>query len=151
MARFLAIVALLVIVALAINHFTRSDEETTEVLGEADEVATTAVAEADEEPAGSKPVEIDATQPAAPDTSITTTSPPDVGQEEVMLGIAELTAGVPGTGSLTAERARQWLDDPRNHMVLKPILPKVHAALPSGIATRGGCRHDWRAQVGRSV
>ncbi len=45
-------------------------------------------------------------------------------QEEVLLGIDDLTKGIPGEGALTIEQIKKWLDDPRNHVVLKPTLPQ---------------------------
>lgn len=53
--------------------------------------------------------------------------------EEVLLGMSELTAGIPGNGPLTAAQIRKWLDDPRNHAVLKPALPIGLAAGASQI------------------
>ena len=43
--------------------------------------------------------------------------------EEVMLGNADLTHGMPGTGALTKEVIETWLADPKNSAVLKPHLP----------------------------
>lgn len=54
--------------------------------------------------------------------------------EVVLLGSAELTSGIPGTGPLTTDEIRKWLDNPRNHIVLKPILPQGMAAGAGQIA-----------------
>jgi cytochrome c peroxidase len=43
--------------------------------------------------------------------------------EEVLLGAEELIAGIPGEGKLTVEQINKWLDDTKNHVVLKPTLP----------------------------
>jgi cytochrome c peroxidase len=48
--------------------------------------------------------------------------------EEVLLGTDVLTQGIPGDGSLAAEDIKKWLDDPKNHVVLKPTLPQGLAA-----------------------
>ena len=53
--------------------------------------------------------------------------------EEITLGAAELTAGIPGDGPLTAEQIKRWLDDPTSHVVLKPHLPLGLAAGESQI------------------
>jgi cytochrome c peroxidase len=53
---------------------------------------------------------------------------PAVKSEEVLLGSADLTSGIPGTGPLTIDEIKKWLDNPRNHIVLKPILPQGMAA-----------------------
>ncbi len=42
----------------------------------------------------------------------------------MQLGEAELLVGVPGEGPLTVEQVKVWLDDPKNHAVLKPTLPQ---------------------------
>jgi cytochrome c peroxidase len=44
-------------------------------------------------------------------------------RERLLLGTPELTKGIPGTGPLTADEIRKWLADPRNHVVLDPVLP----------------------------
>jgi cytochrome c peroxidase len=54
--------------------------------------------------------------------------------EEVLLGSPDLTSGVPGTGPLTIDQIKKWLDDPRNHVILKPILPQGMAAGAGQIA-----------------
>ena len=44
-------------------------------------------------------------------------------RETVALGEPSLTAGVPGTGPITAEQIESWLADPRNSVELEPVLP----------------------------
>lgn len=41
----------------------------------------------------------------------------------VLLGGNELTAGIPGTGTLKLEQIQTWLADKKNHEVLAPTLP----------------------------
>jgi cytochrome c peroxidase len=43
--------------------------------------------------------------------------------EKVMLGEASLTSGVPGGGPITLEQVDAWLADPKNSVVLEPVLP----------------------------
>jgi cytochrome c peroxidase len=43
--------------------------------------------------------------------------------EKAILGEGALTAGVPGTGPITAEQIDRWLADPKNSAVLEPVLP----------------------------
>jgi cytochrome c peroxidase len=43
--------------------------------------------------------------------------------EKVMLGAAELLAGIPGEGALDAADIRKWLDNPANHAPLEFELP----------------------------
>jgi len=43
--------------------------------------------------------------------------------EKVLLGSPELTAGIPGTGPLTDEAIKAWLDNPKNHEPLDFELP----------------------------
>jgi cytochrome c peroxidase len=45
------------------------------------------------------------------------------GPERVRLGEGDLLRGVPGSGKLTVEQLRDWLDDPANHRELRPELP----------------------------
>lgn len=44
-------------------------------------------------------------------------------REKVMLGEASLTAGVPGSGTISLDQIDTWLADPKNHVVLEPELP----------------------------
>ncbi len=41
----------------------------------------------------------------------------------VQLPSSELTSGIPGTGVLTVEQVRNWLEQPDNHMPLNLVLP----------------------------
>jgi cytochrome c peroxidase len=41
----------------------------------------------------------------------------------VLLGSAELTAGIPGKGPLTTEQIKRWLANPANHQPLEVELP----------------------------
>lgn len=60
-------------------------------------------------------VEVEAVTPAAPHAAEA---------EEILLGTPELTAGIPGAGeTLSDEELQTWLDDPKNHVTLTPILP----------------------------
>lgn len=45
------------------------------------------------------------------------------GSTEIVLGDPSLTAGIPGSGPLTKADVQKWLDDPRNHEVIPPVLP----------------------------
>lgn len=67
---------------------------------------------------------IDAIQPVAkPDVGVSQALP-----QEVKLGDASLTAGIPGEGELTIEQIQKWLDDPNNHAPLVIELPLGLAA-----------------------
>lgn len=55
-------------------------------------------------------------------------APAPITSEEIMMGAPELLAGVPGEGPLTAEQIETWLSDPKNHAVIKPLLPLGLAA-----------------------
>jgi cytochrome c peroxidase len=50
---------------------------------------------------------------------------PEIKEEDkvVLLGSPDLTAGIPGEGLVTIEELKAWLDDPRNHVPLEPVLP----------------------------
>jgi cytochrome c peroxidase len=43
--------------------------------------------------------------------------------EKVLLGTPELTTGIPGSGPLTNDEIAKWIANPRNHVVLEPVLP----------------------------
>jgi cytochrome c peroxidase len=43
--------------------------------------------------------------------------------EEVLLGTADLTQGIPGKGPLKNDEIKKWIDDPKNSKSLKPTLP----------------------------
>lgn len=53
--------------------------------------------------------------------------------ETVKLGSDDLTAGIPGKGSLTKAEIDKWLANPKNHVELKPELPMGLAAGASQI------------------
>ena len=59
--------------------------------------------------------------------------PQPIATEEVMLGEPTLTTGVPGTGPLTVEEIEKWLDQAKNHVVIRPLLPLGLAAGASQI------------------
>lgn len=42
---------------------------------------------------------------------------------EVELGSDDLTAGIPGQGPLTNQQIKDWINNPENHKVIKPVLP----------------------------
>jgi cytochrome c peroxidase len=54
--------------------------------------------------------------PAAPATAVPV-------REQVALGDASLTSGVPGTGPISGAQIEAWLADPRNFVELEPLLP----------------------------
>lgn len=54
--------------------------------------------------------------------------------EEILLGTPALTAGIPGSGSLTEDEIKTWLDNPKNFVVLTPQLPLGLAAGAAQIA-----------------
>lgn len=54
-------------------------------------------------------------------------------EQTVLLGSAELTAGIPGEGELTRKQIEIWLADLNQHAVLKPELPPGLAAGASQI------------------
>ena len=56
---------------------------------------------------------------AAPAAPVEAAAP----SERVMLGDPALTAGVPGTGLITLAEIDQWLADPKQAVVLEPMLP----------------------------
>ncbi|MCA9247014.1 MAG: c-type cytochrome [Planctomycetales bacterium] len=86
---------------------------------------------ADEAPATSetpeqKPAETQAEQPAA---EVEAASDPN----QVLLGSAELTSGIPGEGDLSQEQIEAWLSDDANHAVLTVELQQGLAAGASAI------------------
>ena len=50
------------------------------------------------------------------------------GEQEILLGTVDLTSGLPGEGPLSIEEISEWVEDPANHVVLNPELPKGLAA-----------------------
>jgi cytochrome c peroxidase len=55
-------------------------------------------------------------------------APAPITTEEVMLGDATLTTGVPGNGPLTKDEIQKWLNDSKSHAVITPLLPLGLAA-----------------------
>lgn len=66
---------------------------------------------------GGEPAE-ETAAPHAPETAASTAK-----DTRVLLGSPELTAGVPGSGPLTVDEVKAWLDDPANHVELEIELP----------------------------
>ena len=56
-------------------------------------------------------------EPSTKESSATTVS------AEVLLGSPELTAGIPGEGTLTNDQIQAWLEKPENHQLLEIVLP----------------------------
>ena len=152
MARLIAIILVLIALALAIRYFVNDDaaadgppdgapagvaedpsitigEPTIEgpSLGLASDASAAEVPAAG--PAATEPVEAPTTTVAI----VSPTPPASDATEEVMLGNDELLSGIPGEGSLTLEQITAWLDDPQNHVPLKPRLPLGLAAGESQI------------------
>lgn len=70
-----------------------------------------------------------ASQDASQDAGEAANSQPGSGGgSKVLLGTPELTAGIPGEGTLTKSEILAWLDDPRNHEPLDFDLPLGLAA-----------------------
>jgi cytochrome c peroxidase len=59
--------------------------------------------------------------------------------KKVLLGSPELTAGIPGSGPLTIEQIKVWLDDPKNHETLDIELP---LGLSAGIGQMKGLKEN---------
>lgn len=78
-------------------------------------------------PAPVKPAEEKPTAAATPGADAkpvsTATAPAAGAEEKVALGDAALTAGIPGSGKVTLADVDAWLAEPRNHVVLQPVLP----------------------------
>ncbi len=129
MGRMVLIVIVLVAAAVVANHFLADkpgDAPSAGPVIEGDAAPTLVAAEgtvAASEDVAAPPA---ASQPPAP-------ASPAAEPEEVTLGVAELTAGIPGEGPLTVDEIEKWLDDPANHVVLKPSLPLGLAAGESQI------------------
>ena len=58
-----------------------------------------------------------------PTEPIVEAAQPAAAAEEILLGIEDLTKGIPGSGPVTIAEIQKWLDDPKNYIVLKPTLP----------------------------
>lgn len=106
------------------------------------------LAAASEKPAAEPPVATPAAAPAAdaavgktdeklPTAEIVAAAEP-APAEEVLLGVGDLTKGIPGTGAITKEQLDKWLADPKNHVPLKPTLPFGLAAGAGQIAEMVG-------------
>ena len=75
-----------------------------------------------------------ATQPAEAAVAVPVVTPVSNESEQVQLGMPELTAGIPGSGPLGEDEINAWLDDPKNHVVITPVLPLGLAAGAAQIA-----------------
>ena len=75
-----------------------------------------------------------ATQPAEAAVAEPVVTPVSNESEQVQLGTPELTAGIPGSGPLSENEIKAWLDDPQNHVVITPVLPLGLAAGAAQIA-----------------
>lgn len=80
---------------------------------------TTSQSADSETTATASPADAPSTAPAAGLPEKTQSTSP----EKVQLGSPELTAGIPGEGDLTPDQIKAWLDDPKNHVSLDPVLP----------------------------
>ncbi len=120
MGRFLAIVIVLVAIALVVNNFLPQVDQPAEQNAPPTSNSGTPPTETTEphSPAVSAGVPL-ADDAETPQTQFTVTAV----SEKVMLGSAELIAGIPGEGELTIEQIDAWLADPRNSLLLKPTLP----------------------------
>lgn len=56
---------------------------------------------------------------------------PPLDAEEIRLGEGDLTSGLPGDGPLSIAELKAWLNDPKNHRELIPLLP---VGLEEGVA-----------------
>lgn len=83
--------------------------------------ATPAVSEQKETPASGGPTEKPAETKESPETSAAASA-------EVILGSPELTAGIPGEGTLATDQIKAWLEKPENHVPLEIVLPMGLAA-----------------------
>ncbi len=78
--------------------------------------------------------------PAEPAVAAQATSEPASAAapaERVMLGDPSLTAGVPGSGPITLAEIDQWLADPKQGVILEPVLPLGLSQGASQIDTAG--------------
>ncbi len=71
-------------------------------------------------------------KPSAPKTDSETTAT-GTASAEVILGSPDLTAGIPGEGTLTSDQIQAWLEKPENHVPLEIVLPLGLAAGTSQI------------------
>jgi len=134
MGRFLAIVIFLVAIALLINKAMQNQPnpagpaappagELASVGGEAEPKATPK-AETETEPKSEPEVTLE------PEIKIGPKPKPKIKTEPeaILLGSGDLLTGIPGEGELTAGQIEIWLNDPKNHVTLKPELPLGLAA-----------------------
>ena len=64
-----------------------------------------------------------AKEPAAPVVVAKVEKTEPAKSQKTLLGTPDLTAGIPGSGPLTLEQIKIWLDDPKNHETLDIELP----------------------------
>ena len=121
----------LTLIALGFCGACAGSEESQAVADEPAVTETTAVSSLGE--TSDSPTAISSSEPTERLPTEKLTEPAPITTEEVMLGDPELTGGVPGTGPLTVEEIKQWLDEPQNHMVIQPVLPLGLAAAASQI------------------
>jgi len=119
MRRFFVFVLTLIGIGLTVNYFFASNG------------AAQSRAEANEVNAGPPPQSRGAKTESLPTEKLTAPAP--ITTEEVMLGEPALTGGIPGNGPIAVDELKKWLDDPKNHVVIKPILPLGLAAAVSQI------------------
>ncbi len=82
--------------------------------------ATTATAEETEESTATEPT---VSADAAAESDVAETPAAESDSATVVLGSAELTAGIPGEGPLSVAEIQAWLDKPENHVPLDIELP----------------------------
>lgn len=83
--------------------------------------ATPAVSGQKEAPESGGSTEKPAETKESPETSAAASA-------EVILGSSELTAGIPGEGTLATDQIKAWLEKPENHVPLEIVLPMGLAA-----------------------
>ncbi len=72
--------------------------------------------------------QVSCSKPAVPQEDLVKLTLVSSETEEVLLGTPELTAGIPGEGTITEEELQAWLEKPENHVVIVPQLPLGLAA-----------------------
>lgn len=93
------------------------------------ETVTPSLGTPDEEPADKEATPDEPT----PDEKPTEPVAEEASSNEVLLGSPELTAGIPGEGALTVDQIKPWIDNPKNHEVLAPLLPQGLSAGQAGL------------------
>lgn len=106
----------------AIEEADKTIERRTEPTGSA-QAAPAAPQAAVTEAADKTATAVPAASPPAATPPAAATPAATAAREQVALGDPALTAGVPGSGPITLEQIDQWLADPKNSVVLDPILP----------------------------